>query len=218
MAEELRNQPRIELYLKAVQSHEYTPSDVGLFMYDFDSLYELLRLGLDPHYADFQFSRFVLYRDHRQLEYQDRMRVSTLSLRSPLEILTLIPVLVGAVAGLAATVWALVQTIEKIRDRPFNRETRELDIQMRRLEILKLIKDLGAEGWDLSPSDEHLETLLQNAGVVLPSQEQVRQILESRNALRYVDMVSGRLSRSPVAPEEFRLAVRQPERGEWLFS
>ena len=88
--------------------------DVGLFIYDFDSLYELVRLALDPKYADYAFSRFSLYRNGRPLEEEDQLRVEQLNLSSPLEIAGDIAVYGTAVSAVLGSLYLLVQLVEKI--------------------------------------------------------------------------------------------------------
>jgi hypothetical protein len=109
-------------------------SDIALFLYDFTSLYEIVRLAVDPRYRNYRFSRFSLYRNGRPLEERDRLELGSIRMRSPLEVVASIAVAGGAAASVATAIWVVVQTIEKIYNLPVNREKLELEVQKLRRE------------------------------------------------------------------------------------
>ncbi len=109
-------------------------SDVALFLYDFTSLYEIVRLAVDPHYRNYHFTRFSLYRNGRPLEERDRLELGSIRMRSPLEVVATIAVAGGAAASVATAIWVVVQTLEKIYNLPLNRERLELEVQKLRRE------------------------------------------------------------------------------------
>jgi hypothetical protein len=186
--------PYVRLVLIADPQAQFAASDVGLFLYDFDSLYELARLGLDPSYEEFSFSRFALYRGHRRLKPQDKMQVQALTLGSPLEIATAITVYAGAIGAITGVIWVLVQAVETIYNFRLNRQKLELEVQ-------KLRQELAAHGEvPVLPADEEV-----------PSTSQVREALEEREAWEYLEKVKNRLARSPIVLDAFELEVVIPE-------
>jgi hypothetical protein len=109
-------------------------AEVGLFLYDLDSLYEVLRLGLDSRYKDYRFSRFSLYRNGRPMAHEDKMRVKTIGLGSPLEVMAVIAAGAGAAGAIAATVWTVAQTIDKIYNLRLNHQKLQLEVDKLRRE------------------------------------------------------------------------------------
>ena len=63
---------------------------------DFNLLYEICRLATDPQYGYFHFSNAVCFRNGRPLRDEDRLRVDSLSHKSPLELVTLVWIIGGA--------------------------------------------------------------------------------------------------------------------------
>ena len=113
--------------------------DIALFIYDFDSLYEVSRLSADPKYEDYKFSRYALYRNGRPIDSDDRMRVEMLRLESPLELSATIVAYSAAASSVLATLLVLIRVLEKVSNFRPNREKLAL-------EILKLKQDLGMTG------------------------------------------------------------------------
>jgi hypothetical protein len=153
-----------------VQAKADRPLDIstaGLFLYDLDSLYKIIRLALDPAYKSYRFSRFSLYRNGRPLADQDRLLVKRLKLSSPLEVLATVAAVGGAATTVAAAVWTLVQTIEKIYNLRLNREKLELEVFKLQREAVQPRLPLDLPDKPLSSdrilkrraADEPLETL-----------------------------------------------------------
>jgi hypothetical protein len=162
-------------------------SDVALFLYDFTSLYEIVRLAVDPRYRSYHFSRFSLYRNGRPLDERDQLQVGSLRMRSPLEVVASIAVAGGAAASVATAVWVVVQTIERIYNLPLNREKLELEVQKLRRE----------EAQPALPMD-------------LPGQKPDAQAqIARRKASDSLEAIARRLGASPVRITRIELEVRE---------
>jgi len=160
-------------------------AEVALFLYDFDSLYEIARLAVDPQYRSVRFSRFSLYRNGRPLMTADRMRMEAISLQSPLEVVATIAVVGGAAASVAAAIWAVVQVIEKLYNLPLNRRKLELEVRKLKREEAQARLPLG-----------------------LPEEAQdLERRLERRGATPYLETVSRRLEGSAVKVQSLAIAV-----------
>ena len=120
---------RLLLNMKLKAPDYSSPGDVGLFLYDIDSLYELIRLSLDEHYKDFSFSRFALYRGHRKLSENDKLQIQDLSMQSPIEVATSVTVYAGMVASILGTFWVFIQILEKIYNLKLNHEKLRLEVE-----------------------------------------------------------------------------------------
>ena len=118
-----------------------TVLDFNAFTYDFNFLYEIHRLALDPKYAEFDFRRSsrIHTRYGRPLEESDRLRLESIRLESPLEFITLIPIIGAAVAA----VWGAVQVVDKISRWKLERRALHLDNEKKRLEVQKLERELA---------------------------------------------------------------------------
>ncbi len=68
------------------QAGESSLGEIGLFLYDAATLYELLRLGLDPAYAEYRFEKYPLYRGRRPLRPADQLRVERIAVHGQIEI------------------------------------------------------------------------------------------------------------------------------------
>jgi len=147
-----------------------TLSGVGLYLYDFDSLYELTRLALDTNYKEFEFSRFALYRNHRRLRSIDKLHIQDLSFKSPLEVVSSITAYASAGAAILATIWLLIQIIEKLYNLQLNHEKLQLEIE-------KLKKTIYQDD-EINDNNDNYE------------------ILEDRNAIEFVEVLERRLSQS----------------------
>ncbi len=60
--------------------------DLGLFLYDLSTLYDLLRLALDPAYDSYRFGKYPLYRGRRPLQTGDQLIVDQVRQEPRLEI------------------------------------------------------------------------------------------------------------------------------------
>lgn len=112
--------------------------NVGLFIYDLDSLYELIRLTVDPNYFDYKLSRFSLYRNGRPINKNDQLNVSSISLNSPLVITGNIAIYAGTVSAVLGSFWLFIQILDKISNFRVNHEKNKLELIKLRKEIEKL--------------------------------------------------------------------------------
>ena len=158
---------------------------VGLFLYDLDSLYEIVRLALDPAYKSYRFSRFSLYRNGRPLADQDRLLVKRLKLASPLEVFATVAAVGGAATTVAAAVWTLVQIVEKIYNLRLNHEKLEL-------EVMKLQREAVQPRLPLDLPDKPLSS---------------EKILKRRAADGPLETLEKRLASSTVRITEFEIEV-----------
>jgi hypothetical protein len=122
-----------QIHLTAGEKEDDYPAltDVDYFLHDFNLLYELSHIVVDPKYSDYKFTRFFPYRNRRRIAAPDQLAVERLSYESPLELVTL----VMALPSVAATIWVVVQTMEKIADRKIKREILELTRDKLRREL-----------------------------------------------------------------------------------
>ncbi len=162
-------------------------SDIALFLYDFTSLYEIVRLAVDPRYRAYHFSRFSLYRNGRPLDERDRLQLGSIRMRSPLEVVASIAVAGGAAASVATALWVVVQTIEKIYNLPLNRERLELEVQKLRREEAQPALPLDLPGG--KPDGQTL--------------------IARRKASDSVEAIARRLESSPVRIIRIELEIRE---------
>lgn len=175
--------PELPEYLVIeVLGEENIPSlqEVSSFIYDFNLLYELSRIGADPRYERYVFSRFIWTRNGRHLKEEDRLRVTALRLGSPFFLQTALKIFEspGTLAGLGAAIWAFTQAAEKIADWKPNRE-------LKRLEVEKVKKELGIRE---SPKDVELK-------------------LNERGGLEYVEKTIKRISNNEIKITDIRLRI-----------
>jgi len=138
-------QPARSVILRIRATAEAAPdiSDVGLFLYDLDSLYEMARLAFDPEYKGYHFSRFSLYRNGRPLAPRDKLLVRRIHLASPLEVTATVAAGAAAAASVAAALWAFVQLVEKIYNLRLQREKLELEVERLKHETVQARLPLG---------------------------------------------------------------------------
>jgi len=153
------------------------------FLYDLNLIYEFSRLGTDPAYSGFNFSRYVYYRDGRPLQDQDRLHVIKLRQESPLELIATAAAASGTVIG---AVWGMVQIIEKISNFRLNREKL-------RLEIEKLQND-------------NKQAKLQSHII---DEEEALFLLHRNGAYSYIEHTGERLSESPIRVEECEITIKK---------
>ena len=120
----------------------------------------------------------------------DKLKLDLLSQGSPLELIAL----VTAIPAAAATLWALTQTAEKIRNWSLNRE------------ILELTRD------------RLLRDLQRSANIDLPAYEQnstqFTQMVRLREAEENFSLVENRLQRSPLSVRELSITYESEISGE----
>jgi hypothetical protein len=151
--------------------------DVSAFLYDFNLLYEYVRLAVDPQYSQYDFDRpFSWTRNNRPLLNADRLRVVQLRHESPLLLVAALP----AVAAGIAAVWGVLQITEKIVDWPLDREKKRLDVEKLRVEV-------------------------RNAG--LPDAPTLQAQLTDRQAIRVIDRTITRLNASPMRVSDIKVDI-----------
>lgn len=157
-------------------------NDISAFLYDFNLLYEFSRVVVDPKYGRVKLSRFSGYRNRKQLFPEDRLEIESLRIESPIALVAI----VAAGPVVAATLWALTQTMEKIVKFSLNRD------------ILKLQRDkLKRELETSAPSSVAPSLPESDAGF--------REQPHVREADRYFDRVGRRLEESSVHVKEIEI-------------
>ncbi|MGA2111692.1 MAG: hypothetical protein ABSG98_06025 [Anaerolineales bacterium] len=176
---------RLILTIKADVGRTPEVAEVALFLYDFVSLYEILRLGTDPEYKSYRFSRFCLYRKGRPLLPADRMVVRAIRLHSPLEVITTIAAPGGAAASVATAAWSVLQVVEKVYNLRLNRQKLELEIRKLKGEAVQTRLPLGLPEEMPDP---------------LP-------VLMKRNAAGYLETLTRRLRNSRVQVTDIQVEI-----------
>jgi hypothetical protein len=165
----------LRLRVRGEEKEAPTAQELANFVYDFNLLYEILRLALDKQYATYRFSYLTNYRGGRRIiDPEDRLYVDSLQLGSPVDA-TFVLMLIAGVGGGAGAVWAVVQTAEKIYNMPLNR--RKLKAEVEKLE------NENAKARQSQFEFDQRELLDQ---------------LNSREATRLYDAVTKRLKTSPI--------------------
>lgn len=200
-----KERPYIEIRLVGTESSEPTPSDIGLFLNDVDTLYELLRLALDPFYDAFEFSRFVLYRGRRPLKKEDKQYLEKLRHESPIEVETAITIGVASVAAIST----FVTMLTLLYNQPLNREKLRADLEAARL---------NAENAKLEQRKKELEirklqrderiAQLEDSKILIGSG--VSNELSLRDASEFVRKIERRLEKSPIRIKTIEAKVVDP--------
>lgn len=174
-------------------------SEVALFLYHFNVLYEFSRLLVDPKYADFRFAHNSANRNFRRVEPGDRLAIESLRVQSPFAL----TVIILATPASAAALWALTQAFEKIANFPINRknlrlqnESLDLGNEKTRLENEKLRREL------ISSDAQTPEGLAE-------SDETFAIQLQSRNAAKPFGLVMEKLEASEIRIREFEITRLQ---------
>jgi len=220
------NESHFSIRLTAGEEPFPTLVDVTNFLYDFNILYEIARLTTDPSYSDFKFSHFVFYRKGRPLNLSDRLRVQSISLGSPLVIVSVL----AAVPAAIGAVWGLVQIADKLTNAPLNR--RKLRAEVEKLERENLLasptahnglaawvkprREIHVQGDEGIPEGQPPERKDQQEksppqSVIEPT-EDFRRVLRIRESETYYDQVANRLERSSVRIRELEIEVIVPKR------
>jgi hypothetical protein len=178
---------RLVLTIKADAGRTPDAAELALFLYDFVSLYEIVRLATDPQYKSYRFSRFSLYRRGRPLAASDRMVVRAIRFHSPLEVIATIAAAGGAAASIATAIWSVLQVVEKLYSLRLNRQKLELEIRKLKREAVqtRLPLDLPEEIPDPLP------------------------LLKRRNAASYLETVTRRLHNSRVQITDLQVEITQ---------
>jgi hypothetical protein len=123
---------QIELRARDADDYPALP-DINYFLHDLNLLYEFSRVIVDSKYRDYRFSRFFAYRNRRRIDPVDQLRVERLRQQSPLSIVAI----VVAAPSAAATIWVVVQALEKIANFALNRDILRLTREKLRIELAK---------------------------------------------------------------------------------
>jgi hypothetical protein len=183
------------LHIRADAGQPPEISDVGLFLYDLDSLYEIVRLAFDPAYKTYRFSRFSLYRNGRPLVPGDKMTVRQLRLASPLEVTATIAAGAAAAASVAAALWAFVQTVEKIYNLKLQRQKLELEIERLRHETVQARLPL-----DLPEAAPDPDRVLRRRSASEPLETLMRRLAASRLRVIELDIELSQEDPDPTSP------------------
>ena len=177
----------LRLTLKAEPKGSVTLLEMTSFLYDFNLLYEVSRLAVDPKYEAFHFSPAAYYRQGRPLRTSDRLRVRRVVYGSPLEVVAVVEAVGVAAVAVATAVWLVVQAVEKIANFRLNRK--------------KLKEELAK-----------LES--ENSKVTALNDEHPRHLLERREALELYDKIVGRLLNADIRVVEVTVrVVRSSDKG-----
>jgi hypothetical protein len=130
MPHEIIEMRSYEFLLQVYGSESENPTllDTTSFLYDLNLAYELARLKTDEAYAGFVLSANALRRNGRPLKPDARLRVVRLRQESPIELVTAVAVVGGALTAL----WVVLQIAEKVYNLPMNR--RKLRAEVEKLE------------------------------------------------------------------------------------
>lgn len=162
--------PYFDIHLHGTDDDYPTITEVSTFLYDFNFVYEVFRLGTDPEYRGYEFSDQTWSREHRPISRDDQLHIVTLRHESPLLLIAAATVLPGAIGA----VWGLLQIVEKIANWPLNR-------QMLQLQRDKLIADLQkmqlASPHELFPD---VETQIEAVGGTFLLDEAVARLSNNR--------------------------------------
>jgi hypothetical protein len=172
------------LRLRVTGSEKESPTaqELANFIYDFNLLYEILRLAIDKQYATYRFTYLTNYRSGRQIiEPEDRLHVDSLHLGSPVDA-AFVLMLIGGIGGATGAIWGLAQTVEKIYNMPLNR--RKLKAEVEKLE------------------SENAKSR--------QSQRELLGQLNSREATRLYDAVTKRLKSSPIQLSSLDIEIIPP--------
>jgi hypothetical protein len=173
--------------------------DVTSFLYDFNLLYEFMRMGLDEQYFGYPFSQYSWTRKGRPLRAEDRLRVVRLQHESPIHLVTIAIATPGAVAA----AWGILQIVEKITNWPLNRDILKLQRDKLRMDVAAAQVALAAQ----AKSEVQAEGAKQEEPASLPSENSFRLQLEQREAEYYVNQTANRLERGVVRVKEIKIDI-----------
>ena len=196
-----KNKSYIRIAISGSESQIPTVEEIGLFLADFATLYELHRLSADPYYGDFVFSRFALYRNGRPIDDEDKLYVEKIKHESPIELMIF---LAAGAAGVTTTLRGLVESLEKIYNFRLNRElleqnlrNAELDEEKKKLEIQEL-------------REKRRHKLL----TVDTVEAESRTTIESHSPATWIHRVERRLEKNSIRIERLEIVFVNPEDNE----
>jgi hypothetical protein len=186
--ESLRGMFRIRL--QGAESPSPVFLDVVAFLYDFNLLYEVSRLAVDPRYRHFNFNSRWYYRAGRPLHDEDRLRLIALKHESPIDLVTI----VGATFAAAGALWAVVQAIEKIANLPLARRKLVAEVEKLELENARARQQLTGTV-ELSANSR---SLIKRGERALLNPAKIQKLLARREALPAYERIVKRLGAAPI--------------------
>ena len=110
-----------QYFLIGLQAQEIKAAPPNLlnltaFLYDFNMLYELNRLALDPSYERVSFSDRIYWRNGRPLQDVDRLKVNSLSEKSPLSVELLLEI-TSVLLAIPSAIYSTICILEKISEK-----------------------------------------------------------------------------------------------------
>jgi hypothetical protein len=174
----------LRVRLSGVEDAFPTLLDVSGFLYDFNLLYEFMRLSVDPAHHDFRFSQYAYYRNGRPLKDNERLHVESLRMGSPI----VLSAVVAIVSEAIVVVGAVVGIVERVQNASLNK--RKLRAEVEKLER----ENRGELGTSLSQAFE---------GDV----DTVRRLVRIRESEHFVDGAGRRLEKSLVRVKEIEIEV-----------
>lgn len=136
--------------------------DCSQFLVDLNLAYEICRVVSDRRYSGFHFSPISFSRAGRRVDQEDSLWVRSISFNSPLEVIGY----VSAAVAVPASLWALLQIVDKVRAMRADGTLRRLNVKKAQLEIQKLEEELNAKSkprlivsdWPESPEEKRAIT------------------------------------------------------------
>jgi hypothetical protein len=182
--EHLQTDATFRLTLRYQEERTPLLLDISSALYDFNVMYEVLRLAVDPKYdaVSLKNAQYLLRRNGRPLAPEDRLHVEKLVQQSPLELITILAALPGA----AATIWAIAQATEKLVLLPLNREKLRQEIEKLRRE-----NQVGTSPRliiSTADADEHLTRRLETRGVLPIFQSLLARLGRARTRLTEISV------------------------------
>jgi hypothetical protein len=199
-----KEKPYLRLSLRASESKIVTVDEVGLFLFDLTSLYELARLASDPKYATYRFSRFSLYRGNRPIFDEDKLYVESLRHESPLDLQA------TAAIGTAINAFSSFATlVASLFNLPLNRKLLKEQLKLAKAtndNNPKAIQEQELKVRKLQRDEE--EALNKVRTVRLLTDDDIRS--EFGEAADVIRKVENRILRSPISVEKLEIQVINP--------
>ncbi len=193
--------PAVQMTVQGADRGFTTLQDLSAFLYDFNLMYETVRLATDPTYDLFRFNTWTANRKgRRDLRPRDRLYVSTLRVGSPFLLVTLLdalnlPVTIPCATKFAAVI-ELIYLI-KAKNNLITAQTQELQDK----HVREIYKTRIAKAQAEKLEGEKREAVRQELDRALSQQraemEELLRRLEERGGLTVYANAKDRLRRSP---------------------
>ena len=188
------NQGVLGISIKATEHENLALEELTKFLYEFNLLYEISRLVVDPRYSDYSITQATSSRVVSRLEPQDKLGVQTLRLSSPLDlnlILNASEVALTAI-GVVLTAIGLRQNANRPGD---NKASFSRDVP----------SPVGSDDQAIVLADSGLQLRLP------PPDGVMREKLEIRKATKHYERERKRLNENLVQVEEITITYsREP--------